>query len=329
MDVLAGLGAGRQRNDCATCVVLGEHTTDDRTAAVAYAGEDDLRSVIVRGHGWRLRVSGLEVAVAEPRCAGRATNQPDCQKGADELGSDEARHRAGRDPGEGVGEHAGDGDRGVGEAGRRGEPVRGSDVAADGEGDRVGRVRRAALPKIDQQQAEGGHDLAEPESPAPVAVVGRDGDGVEVEHQVGDDRPEQRRPQSARATRAAAVGGRDRRPSDLGQGHDWVERGRDRLERQDERDQNGAGGEAVLEQLQPDVVGGEALPRRSRSRSRRRPGTPCRRNSAVARRASVAVTPATPPMSAAEVGERVGVDAGSRPRRRACRGRAGRPRAAP
>ena len=64
----------------------------------------------------------------------------DGQQRADDLRHDEAGHRLGRDAGEGVGERAADGDRRVGEARRRREPVRGGDVAAD----RERRARRAA-----------------------------------------------------------------------------------------------------------------------------------------------------------------------------------------
>ncbi len=49
VDVLAGLGARRQRDDAALGVVLGEHPGRDRAASVADAGEDDLRDVL--GHG--------------------------------------------------------------------------------------------------------------------------------------------------------------------------------------------------------------------------------------------------------------------------------------
>ena len=54
------------------------------------------------------------------------------------------------------------------------------------------------------------------------------------------------------------VGAADPAESALDQGHDRVERRGDRLERDDQRDQGGAGGEAVLQQLQAGVAGGEA-----------------------------------------------------------------------
>ena len=63
-----------------------------------------------------------------------------------------------------------DGDGWVGEAGGAGEPVRGGDVAGDGEGDRVGPAA-AQRPEDDQHQAEGGDDLTEPQ-PAAGAVGG-------------------------------------------------------------------------------------------------------------------------------------------------------------
>ena len=43
VDVVAGLGAGRQCDDASSRVVLGEHAADDGAAAVADAREDDLR----------------------------------------------------------------------------------------------------------------------------------------------------------------------------------------------------------------------------------------------------------------------------------------------
>ena len=55
VDVLAGLRARRQRPDAPAGVVLGQHPADDRAAAVADAGEDDLRD----GRGWPRRSVGL------------------------------------------------------------------------------------------------------------------------------------------------------------------------------------------------------------------------------------------------------------------------------
>ncbi len=63
------------------------------------------------------------------------------------------------------GEHPGDGDGRVGEGGGAGEPVGGEDVAADRERD-LGRPAGADGAEDDQQQAEGGDDLAEPQATA-------------------------------------------------------------------------------------------------------------------------------------------------------------------
>ena len=49
VDLLAGLGAGGQGDDPATGVMLGQDATRHGPAAVADAGEDDLRDV--PGHG--------------------------------------------------------------------------------------------------------------------------------------------------------------------------------------------------------------------------------------------------------------------------------------
>ena len=46
VDVIPGLGAGRQRDDSASCVVRRQHPTDHRASAVAHAREDDLRGVV-------------------------------------------------------------------------------------------------------------------------------------------------------------------------------------------------------------------------------------------------------------------------------------------
>ena len=66
---------------------------------------------------------------------------PKASDTADDLGRDEARDRRRRDAGEGVGEHAPDGDGRVGEAGRAGEEVGRADVGADGGRGEVGRGR--------------------------------------------------------------------------------------------------------------------------------------------------------------------------------------------
>ena len=92
-------------------------------------------------------------------------------------------------------------------------------------------------------------------------------DGVEVEHQVGEDGAEDAADDLGRRH------GRGRRGVEhpehaLDQRHHRVERGRHRLERQDQRDQRGAGDQAVLEQLEADVVRAEPLRRDARADDR-------------------------------------------------------------
>ena len=90
-------------------------------------------------------------------------------------------------------------------------------------------------------------------TPLAVAVVGGQGHRRQAEHQVGGDGPEdsagdlghdQRR-------RVPARHGSERA---LDQGHDRVERRRHGLQRQDQRNERRAGDDAVLQQLEPDIV---------------------------------------------------------------------------
>ena len=75
------------------------------------------------------------------------------ERAADQLHQDERRHRGRGDAGEGVGQHAGDRHRRVGEAGRAREPVGRRDVAADRERDGVD-PRRSQAAEDDQHQPE-------------------------------------------------------------------------------------------------------------------------------------------------------------------------------
>ena len=84
---------------------------------------------------------------------------------------------------------------------------------------------------------------------------------------------------------------------------DGVERGRDRLQREDERDEHGAGGEAVLQQLQSDVVrgqpgGGDAGTDDGSDQERGADEFGDCPTPEVDRARASAVHPATPPMSA-------------------------------
>ena len=228
----------------------------------------------------------------------------------------------GLDAGEGVAEGPADGDGGVGEARRRREPVRGGDVA----GDRERRRRRppgADDAEDHHQQPEGGDDLAEP---AARSMSRR-----------GSDRVTASRSNIRLATTAPDAGADDLRgdvgdelaggePAEepVGEGDDRVEVGAGhRPEGEDQRDEPAGGGGGVLEQLQPDVVGREALRRRSRSRRRWRRGAPVPTASAVTRRpsggghrlSSTAAPVAAGRARLGDVGERAAE------RRRAARGR--------
>ena len=98
-------------------------------------------------------------------------------------------------------------------------------------------------------------------------------------------------PTTCAATSAAAVAVVIT-PNRLSEGDDRVERCGDRLERQDEGDQYCAGGDAVFEELQPDVVGesrSAAMPEPTTAATRKAVPTS---SAGAARRASAhAVTP--------------------------------------
>jgi arsenite methyltransferase len=117
----------------------------------------------------------------------------------------ESGNGGGGDAGERVGEHAADGHGGVGERGRRGEPVRRADVGADrrrGQGAATGPGER----EDEQRQAAGGDHLTEPQRrPRPLGAGERD--GGQVEHEVGEHAAADRardlgRPSTPRAKRS-------------------------------------------------------------------------------------------------------------------------------
>jgi RibD C-terminal domain len=84
----------------------------------------------------------------------------DTDGGPEHLHADERRRRAGRDTGERVSEHPAHRDRGVGERGGAGEPVRGADVGADRwRGQQA--ASRAGQGEDQRDQAGGGDNLAE------------------------------------------------------------------------------------------------------------------------------------------------------------------------
>ena len=133
VDVVAGLGAGRQGGDAAAGVVLGQDAADDRPAAVADAGEHDLRCVgggssdtsadwVMSAPGGGLGFLAGVVLVGDDDVVSALTDvrvkpqdEADGYGGADDLGADEPRDGPGSDAGEGVGEDPADGDGGVGE----------------------------------------------------------------------------------------------------------------------------------------------------------------------------------------------------------------------
>jgi diguanylate cyclase (GGDEF)-like protein len=102
-------------------------------------------------------------------------------EGADQLGNDKGRHIAGRYTRETVRHAAHDRDGGVGEAGRRGEPVGGGDVEADRGGDSRGAVLQRA--ENGQDEAEGRDQFAGPLADARSRLHGKLQDR-QVEHQV-------------------------------------------------------------------------------------------------------------------------------------------------
>ena len=78
----------------------------------------------------------------------------------------------------------------------------------------------------------------------------------EVEHEVGDHGADEATGELSRDERRR-VWRRHGACRPLDSGDDRVERCRDRLQRQDQRGQHGAGDDAVLQQLQPGVRGGQ------------------------------------------------------------------------
>ena len=242
---------------------------------------DEEHGGLVRcGHGSGLRrvVRGGEQEADEDRGHGSAG----------QLHEEERRHRAGGDAGERVGERPGDRDGGVGEAGRAGEPVRSGDVAADGERDRVG-ASRADEPKITSDQPDRGDDLGEPQVGRRSGRSGRGRSASRSNIRLASTAP-RTPPSDLGADQRRGIPRADLPERPLDEGDDRVERRRDRLQGEDQRDQGGAGDQAVLQQLEADVVGGEASGGNAGARSPPSPGTRCprarRRPSGRGRRSS-------------------------------------------
>ena len=177
----------------------------------------------------------------------------------------------GCDAGEGVGEHPGDGDGGVGETGRAGEPVGGGDVGADRQAEMLG-APGAGRRGDDQDQAGGGDHLGQPE-PGPGPRGRRCVTGGSPNIRLASTTPAN--PPNSWAAIDARPGCRSRR-CPLKDGDDWVECRRDRLKRHDQHGQHSTGDDRVLQQLQPGVVRVRGVARRCRSRPPPQPAARCR-----------------------------------------------------
>ena len=222
---------------------------------------------------------------------GQEARQADRSDGAEHLRRRRTSGRCdGRDAGERVGQRPRDRDRRVREARRRREPVRRRDVAADRE-----RGRRAARPARTTPRITSSSPNVATNSPShkprpDERVCVESVDRRQVEHQVGDDRADARADDlrdDVDAQRRAVV---DPTEEPVGERDDRVEvRARDRAEREDQRDEPGAGRDRVLEQLQPDVARRQPLRGDARADDDRDEEARCRRLRRVARRASVAV----------------------------------------
>ena len=299
-------GCRRRGRDPSAGVVLGEHAADHRAAAVAYAGEDHLGAA----GGTRRRSSGGRAGRAAPLarsgCAWGTTtssaasadvgvepaDEDDGDGAADELGDDEAWHRARGDAGEGVGEHPANGDGGVREGGGRGEPVGGADVGADGgRGEPPRPVRASAKIRATRPAVA----TTSPSQQVPAgAVLGGQLAERDLEHQVGEHGPGDGADDLCDGVGADVAAGEPgagaAAEQPVGSRDDRVEVGAgDRAEHQDQHGQSEEGGGGVLQQLQPDVV------RRQRSAAMPEPTT------TVTRR-PVPMNSATEP--AGEVGRR-------------------------
>jgi hypothetical protein len=88
--------------------------------------------------------------------------------------------------------------------------------------------------------------------------MGRDAHRIESEHQVRHQGAEDSAGELSAEERGRNAGSDDTE-SPLDQRDDGVERRRHRLQRQDECDQGRAGDQAVLQQLQPEIVRRQAL----------------------------------------------------------------------
>src|SRR5579875_2153363 len=139
-------------------------------------------SKLIHGLSW---LGPLREHLVDPGSAGiEQTEHGHGYPRPDQLGEQEGRHRAGRDPGEGVRQGPRHGDGWVGEAGRGGEPVGRRDVGPRPERDQGGPTR-ADEAEDHEEQTERGQPLAQPEvgpEPGPRRELHRG----QAEHQVGE-----------------------------------------------------------------------------------------------------------------------------------------------
>ena len=187
--------------------------------------------------------------LADPRV--QALDGADGQGRPGQLGQDERWCGRWPDPGEGIGEHAGKGDRRVGEAGGGGEEVGATDVGRHSEGRGRG-PSRTDHSEYHEQQAEGGHHLGQPDASVR-AGLGRQLKGGPGEHEVGHNRPGVATGELSRDVAGRRLV-RDAPEVAIGQGDHRVEMGPgDRPDGQDDRHQRPGGGRRVLEELQAHV----------------------------------------------------------------------------
>ena len=179
---MAGEALGHQRQEVGELGAVGELVVAGLEEQLDGLGGEGVVELIVQGGGGKSdRVPLVDGEAVEVRHGGssqlahvmgsastatfvgiQVADEDERDGGADELHGDEHRRRRRRDAGKGVRKGAGDGDGGVGEAGRGGEEVGAADPHADGEGDDVGSA--AADAAVDDEQQTGcGHHLGQPQ----------------------------------------------------------------------------------------------------------------------------------------------------------------------
>lgn len=182
----------------------------------------------------------------------------DCAR---QLRGDEAGDSRWLDAAEGVGQSASDGDRRIGEARARREPVRRGDVAGDG--DRHDRGAPACAVD-DDEQSERGDEFAEKLRRTGACVMREDEERM-LEHRMRRGDAGNR----ARELRHDISGHPPPRKRALDRGGDGdggIEmRAGDRREGEDQRDQDRAGGDAVRQERDRHVPARQPLPHDARA----------------------------------------------------------------